>query len=444
MSTAPPEPALVRDVLDACARRVGVAGAQLTVVTPGGRTDAVWGRSHRGRALTRSMRVQVGSIAKVLTAVLVHQLVDDGLVSLSDSAADVTPGLPAGVRIGQLLSMTSGLDEGIWAAGRSVTDALRPQWDLPPRADPGSFGYSMASTLVAARVVELLRGSSWWDTVLDRIARPLGLGLTDIADTPGWIPSGTGRIPTAWTAIEAPPLTGMGPTGTTLCASAGDLATIAVALADPDGPLLSPSSHAALHRPVVEIGTHMCADAWCHGPYARRSGERLLHGHGGRWAGGVSDLTWQAGTGTAVAIVTDTPARGAALIREVSREIHPLVWGAAAFVDPRPVPAADLDGLTGSYATATRDFDVRRRGERLVLRVRSRPHPAAVFQLPDSDVELVPVGVRRFLPAHETTDERRLQEVWFSAEPVPEHCYDGFVAARRAASATTAASADGS
>lgn len=440
MSNGLPEPALLTDIVEEVAARAEVAGAQVSVVSPQGRVDIAWGNSRPVRSLEVGDRIQVGSLAKVLTAVLIHQLADDGLLSLEDDVAEVAADAGDGqlaaiadVTVGQLLSMTSGLDWGIWAAGDTVAEALRPQLSLPRRAGAGSFGYSFASTMVAARLVELLRCTSWWDAVLARIALPLDLRFTDVPDSPGNAATETG-----WTLVEAGPLTGMGPTGTTLCASAADLATLALALADPGGPLLSPASHASLHEAVVDVGALMCADAWCHGPYSRRAGAKVLHGHGGRWAGGVSDLTWEAATGTAVAIVTNTPGRGGELVRELSRRIHPLIWGERAFVPTAAVDAGDpacsvaeLDALTGRYATATRIFDVQRHEQRLIVHVSSRSHASAVFTLPDAHLELVAIGRRRFLPVHETREERRLQEFWFSREATPEYCYDGFVAARR-------------
>lgn len=431
-----PDPRVLAEIVRESAEQSGVAGVQVSVVTPDGRQDVAWGQAGPATTLATSHHIQVGSIAKVLTAVLVHQLVDDGLLSLDDDVDQVARASGdrdlvsvTGVTVGQLLSMTSGLDWGIWAPGDTVAEALRAQLALPRRATDRSFGYSFASTLVSARLVELLRGETWWRSVVDRIARPLHLDFSEAPDSPGFSPRDG-----VWSEATPGALRGMGPTGTTLAASAADLATLGASLGDPNSPLLSAKSRTTLHSPVVEVGAAMCADRWCYGPYSRTAGDVVLHGHGGRWAGGVSDLTWQADTGTAVAIVTNTPERGGDLVRLLSSAIHPMLWGAESFVATTPVDAADpgeIDALVGRYSTASRVYDVRRIGTGLRVEATSRPVADAVFLLPDSRDDLRRVGGRRFLPAEETREECRLQEYWFSAEPTPRHFYDGFVAARR-------------
>jgi len=134
-------------------------------------------------------RFRVASISKVLTAMTVMRLVEDGVIGLDDrplaevaGRLGITLGDPrlADVTVLQLLSHTSGLASGSdlyfdspeldadGALGAALTQSLT--------ADPGTqFTYSNTNYVILGRLVGWRTGTSWDDAARDVVLEPLGL-----------------------------------------------------------------------------------------------------------------------------------------------------------------------------------------------------------------------------------------------------------------------------
>lgn len=129
---------------------------------------------------------RIGSITKTLTAVLVLQCRDDGLLRLDEPLGTHVP--ESGYRdatLRQLLSHTSGMQAepvGPWwerSPGVSTPDLLSANDGTARVLEPGmSFHYSNLGFALLGEVVARLRGEDWWSLVQRRLLEPLGMART--------------------------------------------------------------------------------------------------------------------------------------------------------------------------------------------------------------------------------------------------------------------------
>lgn len=163
-----------------------------------------------------------GSVAKALTAVLVLQLVDEGKLRLDDTLSRWVPQIPMAERItvAQLLNHSSGLQtnaNSVTGLGYETPDqqvAMLAQ--MPLLFCPGTnASYSNAAYMLLGLVVEVIERKSFYQSVQQRIAEPLGLkhlralrpdenvpvalaaahdGRTPQADPGAWMRLGAGNV----------------------------------------------------------------------------------------------------------------------------------------------------------------------------------------------------------------------------------------------------------
>ena len=176
----------------------GFAGA--VRVDVGGDTElrAAYGLADRARALplTVDTRLGIASGSKVLTALAVLSLVDDGTLSLSTTARSLLgqdlPLVAADVTVEHLLCHRSGigdyldedtdLDESAYLMPVSVhelatTEAFVPVLDgYPTKFRAGeSFSYCNAGYVVLALLAERASGVGFHDLVHQRVCSPAGM-----------------------------------------------------------------------------------------------------------------------------------------------------------------------------------------------------------------------------------------------------------------------------
>ncbi len=129
---------------------------------------------------------RIGSITKTMTAVLVLQARDEGLLSLDDPVGRVVPETGyAAVTLADLLGHTGGLQSepnGPWwerSTGGSFEALVAAADGSGAVAGPGEwFHYSNLGYGLLGEVVARLRGAPWWDVVTSRLLEPLGLTRT--------------------------------------------------------------------------------------------------------------------------------------------------------------------------------------------------------------------------------------------------------------------------
>jgi D-alanyl-D-alanine carboxypeptidase len=136
------------------------------------------------------------SITKTVTAALVLQMRDERRLTLDDCLARWFPRIAGSDRISlrQILNHTAGIpDYGDLASyHEAVRTSPSSPWsferfaaetfDKGLRFDPGSsWAYSNPGYMLLKRIAEDVAGSSFADTIGDRIVRPLGLARTFVA-----------------------------------------------------------------------------------------------------------------------------------------------------------------------------------------------------------------------------------------------------------------------
>jgi D-alanyl-D-alanine carboxypeptidase len=171
-----------------------VRGVSVAVIVPGYEPWlGVSGTSHSGKRITPDMLFDMASIGKLITASLVLDLCEDGLLSLDDPVSRYLPAYPnvdGSMTIRQLLNHTNGLYDmvrhpaGPFSGPYNSID-FEKWWTLDeiftelggkPYFAPGEgFHYTQAGYQLAASIVEKVTQSTVAAEVQKRLLDPLGL-----------------------------------------------------------------------------------------------------------------------------------------------------------------------------------------------------------------------------------------------------------------------------
>ena len=132
------------------------------------------------------VQYRIGSITKTMTALLIMQCRDDGLLALNDAVGKHLPGIAFGDRtVRQLLAHSGGMNaepEGPWwernpgVSFDELTAAMNDSQAAGPadrRHHYSNLGYGLLGEIVAR-----LRGASWLELVQERILDPLEMRRT--------------------------------------------------------------------------------------------------------------------------------------------------------------------------------------------------------------------------------------------------------------------------
>ncbi|WP_203335439.1 serine hydrolase domain-containing protein [Nocardioides limicola] len=129
---------------------------------------------------------RIGSITKTVTAVLVLQLVEEGLVGLDQAIGTLIDGVPHGERtVRQLLCHDAGLPAepaGAWwerSPGTDFATLIAANRDVQAAQSPGEqFHYSNLGYAMLGELVSRLRDQTWSDAAWHRVLEPLGMERT--------------------------------------------------------------------------------------------------------------------------------------------------------------------------------------------------------------------------------------------------------------------------
>ncbi|MFI6072693.1 serine hydrolase domain-containing protein [Actinoplanes sp. NPDC051343] len=175
--------------LDEAASRHGIPGAAVAVGHGDALAEAATGVINRntGVATTPETVFQIGSVTKILTAVLVMQLVDDGLIELDQPVrrylpqfALINPEATETVTVRQLLLHVGGFDGDVEQdTGRGDEALDRYLAFLGGHArqvsPPGAlFSYSNSGYAVLGALAAHRRGGTWESVLRQRLIEPLG------------------------------------------------------------------------------------------------------------------------------------------------------------------------------------------------------------------------------------------------------------------------------
>lgn len=334
---------------------------------------------------------QIGSITKVWTTTMIMQLIAKGRLSLDATVAELLPGARLGdpdgsqeIAVGHLLTHTSGLEGDIFkdtgrgdgCLRRYVADLATAARVFPPGA---AYSYCNSGFSVLGRIIEVLDGRSWDESLRQRLIEPLGLAETvTLPEEAIMHRAATGHRSHPHDG-EPVPVWGLprsaGPAGT-ITASAHDLLTFARMHMDgglgPDGTrLLDAASVAAMQAkhvslPAVKGGMDAVGLAW----HLGRWDGQLVIAHDGGTIGQTSHLRVAPEAGMALCLLTNSSS-SAGLDQALCAEAFPEFAGISPPAPVQPVPVqpvpvqpgtggADLDlgRHTGRYERLSHRFDV--------------------------------------------------------------------------------------
>lgn len=364
----------------------GVPGAAVAVLKDGEITDAATGvlSTATGVPATADSVFQIGSITKVWTATLVMQLVDDGLLDLDAPVRRYLPDFrlsdeaaAAAITARQLLSHRAGFEGDVFTDTGRGDDAIEKYLsaiaDLPQVFEPGElFAYNNAGYSVLGRLVEVLRGTTWEQALVDHLVTPLA--LTHVAPSAYeaiLFRAAVGHVGPGEDGVETPaPMWALAksnePAGSMLAMRPRDLVAFARMHLDggvaPGGMrVLSEASVAAMQEKQVDLPvlTGM-GEAWGLGwEIMVDQGTRVI-GHDGSTIGQAAFLRVLPETGLVVALLTnggDVMGLFDDIVKRIVRdsadiELHgfPTPPAEAVTVDPAP--------LVGSFSNQTSDLVV--------------------------------------------------------------------------------------
>ena len=198
-----PELAAVDDVMGSLIREYDIRDATTAIVKDGRLVYArgfSWGEPDDDAGAPTAL-FRSGSIAKAITSVAVHQLIERGLIAYTTPAMSVVPlePLPGGatdprldeVTIDHLLTHTGGLysEDNVYEVSDLVVNAVGGE--SPPTTeeilsyiighpfafDPGtSWDYNNYGYMWLGEIIRELTGQSFVDYVNDNVFRPIGVG----------------------------------------------------------------------------------------------------------------------------------------------------------------------------------------------------------------------------------------------------------------------------
>jgi CubicO group peptidase (beta-lactamase class C family) len=244
------------------------------------------------------VQYRIGSITKTLTAILVLQCRDDGLLSLNDAVGKHLPGIAFGDRtIRHLLAHSGGMNaepEGPWwerNPGVSF-DELTAAMDESQAAGPADrrHHYSNLGYGLLGEIVARLRGSSWLELVQDRILDPLEMRRTTyFSSTPA--AEGFSVHPFSGQLVPEPAYDSgaMAPAGQ-LWSTIEDLARYASFWIDPVHEVLSRDTVEEMAAPVASDPREGLAASYGLGLRLIADDPHLLIGHTGSMPGFLAGL----------------------------------------------------------------------------------------------------------------------------------------------------------
>ncbi|GIF07286.1 serine hydrolase domain-containing protein [Actinoplanes siamensis] len=324
---------------------------------------------------------RLGSITKTITATLVLQLRDEGLLALDDRLDRHLPGTPAGgVTLRQLLGHVSGLQrepDGPWwernpggDVGQLLAGLTGEKLAGPPfrRYRYSNLGYGLLGAVLAR-----ITGRSWAELVTRRVLGPLGMTRTSYLPAE---PYARGYVvhPLGGTLHEEPrPDSGaMAPAGQ-LWSTATDMATWAGFLADPAPAVLARETVDEMCAPVAIADLESWTSGHGLGPQLFRVGERVYVGHGGSMPGYVAHLAVHRRSRTGVVVFANAYGlSGAEGIKDLSLRTLTTVLdseppaAAPAWRPPAP-PTGEAAEICGRWWWMGREYDIAPDGADLVM-----------------------------------------------------------------------------
>lgn len=336
---------------------------------------------------------QIGSITKPMTATLIMQLVDEGLLDLDDKVSDYLPefrvarlDVSRAVTIRQLLSHTSGIDGDFFVDAGRGDEATQRLLDkaimVPSLYEPGQMmSYCNLGYVALGRIVEVLRLETYDQALKDHLFEPLG--MTHAISLPedtlrfscaiGHVPSKSRKD--KWYVTREPYLSiGQKSAGATPAMTASDLLRFAAmhmasGKTPKDETILSRSSVKAMQRRQIKLLKHApnAIHGWGLAWFLMNWDGVKLYGHDGATMGQFAFMRIVPEKNLGVALLTNGgDAKG--LYKAMFDEI---IGSFAKVTEPElPAPASrqpDPAPYVGAFENMVTCVDLSVRKDRLVI-----------------------------------------------------------------------------
>ena len=348
-------------------------GATLGIWSGGQEILAAHGvlNSATGVAVTTDSLFQVGSITKIWTATMIMQLIDEGLLSLDTTVSEALPGARLGVSdisgqvsVRHLLTHTSGIDGDIFTDTGRGDECVKRYVGLLAEAPsvfaPGAaYSYCNSGYVLLGRIIEVLDGQSWDESLRERLTGPLSITQTVTLPEEAILHRAAVGHHRCGTPVHVWGLPrSVGPAGL-ITASAGDLLTFARLHLDggvtAEGKrLLGEASVSAMQSAYAAIPEFSApGSAIGLGWRLSRWADRIIIGHDGDTVGQSAYLRIDPEAGVAACLLTNA-AESEALYRAVFNEVFGALAGAALPAPPCPAEGAFAGTDLERYARTLR------------------------------------------------------------------------------------------
>jgi CubicO group peptidase (beta-lactamase class C family) len=316
-----------------------VPGAVLGIWADGEQTITPYGVLNRatGVEVTADSLFQLGSITKPWTATMIVQLAAEDRLSLDDPVVKLLPeaSIDERITVRQLLTHTSGIDGDVFTDTGRGDDCVERYVGLLAEVDqlfaPGAaYSYCNAGFVLLGRIIEVLDGRTWDESLRARLVSPLGLRSTVTLPEEAILHRAAlghladGSPVTTWQLPRS-----IGPAGL-VTASAADLLAFARLHLDDD-------MYAGMREPQVPFpgGAGGVTDLGLAWRLYDWSGRRLF-GHDGTTISQLAFLRIDPEARLAVCLLTNS-ANGPALFDEIASEVFTHHVGVAAPPAPEPI-----------------------------------------------------------------------------------------------------------
>jgi CubicO group peptidase (beta-lactamase class C family) len=251
---------------------------------------------------------QIGSMTKMMTAIVLTSLAEEGKVDLDAPVGKYVNGLNpriAELTSHQLLSQTSGLRDMPGEYGTSDESEfpkfVRSLKEDSIVADPGmAFSYSNLNYAIAGFLIQEISGKSYADVMTERLFKPLGMSRTTFRPASQKLPIATGYSSPKPKSIKAVPLandTRLWPAGYAF-STLNDLSRFAIALLN-EGKLegkqvISSTVIKKIMEPSVSIPTNVFENGkYGYGFFIHDQKRTKIKEHGGNMPGFIAELILQ-------------------------------------------------------------------------------------------------------------------------------------------------------
>lgn len=393
---------------------------------------------------------QIGSITKVMTTCLLMQLVDEGRIDLDRPVKEYLRDFmiadykaTQSITVRQLINHTSGMTGDFFPNDRGHGGNLIARYvdrcNLLPLAHlPGAhYSYSNSAFVIVGRLIEVIRGISWYQAMEDYLFKPLGMNhaLADPKDVIRhraaighyWDGAAWAVSNDAWLPL------GMAPCGTSPAMSAADLILFARAhlrggTTQSDKVWLSYESVQAMQNKEITIPkTSQSIIQYAGLGWALRehqSDGRLIYGHTGATNGFYSSLQVCPAVNGVFALLINgaAPAILETIENDLMKEVFCIEPASEPLIDYSVSPTPNQKLIVGRYESMDKIITVREESSQLLAYLEYKIDP-----LPSENLQLYPITDECY--ACETLDGTRRSNWAFvmgdDAGSPPIHLFDG-------------------